>query len=98
MQRTARRTDRVAHVGSGRFLVLLPETDEIQAINYVERVRGECERWLEAGAVALHVSMGWASPSAVGELDTALRTAEERMYAERRRSAHAGVADADASR
>ena len=98
MQRTARRTDRVAHVGSGRFLVLLPETDEIQAINYVERVRGECERWLEAGAVALHVSMGWASPSAVGELDTALRTAEERMYAERRRSTHAGVADADASR
>ncbi len=98
MRRGARRTDRVAHVGGGRFLVLLPETDEIQAINYVERVRTECERWLMAGAVALHVAMGWASPSAVGELDTALRTAEERMYAERRRAARAGAADSDASR
>jgi diguanylate cyclase (GGDEF)-like protein len=98
MRRGARRTDRVAHVGSGRFLVLLPETDEIQAINYVERVRAECERWLTAGAVALHVAMGWASPSAVGELDTALRTAEERMYAERRRAARAGATDSAASR
>jgi diguanylate cyclase (GGDEF)-like protein len=87
LRRGARRTDRVAHAGGGRFLVLLPETDEIQAINYVERVRGECERWLEAGAAALHLSMGWASPSAVGELDTALRAAEERMYGERRRAA-----------
>jgi diguanylate cyclase (GGDEF)-like protein len=98
MRRGARRTDRVAHVGNGRFLAMLPETDEIQAINYVERVRGECERWLAAGAVALHVAVGWASPSAVGELDTALRTAEERMYAERRRAARAGSFDADASR
>ncbi len=98
MRRTARRTDHVAHVGDGRFLVLLPETDEIQAINYVERIRGECDRWLDAGAVALRLSVGWASPSAVGELDTAVRTAEERMYAERRRTARAGAADPDASR
>jgi len=96
LRRNARRTDRVAHVGAGRFLVMLPETDEIQAINYVERVRAECERWLEAGAVALHLSMGWASPNAVGELDTALRTAEERMYAERRRAARAGAGSPDA--
>ncbi len=98
MRRSARRTDRVAHVGGGRFLVLLPETDEIQAINYVERIRGECDRWLDAGVVALRLSVGWASPSAVGELDTALRTAEERMYAERRRAARAGAADPDAIR
>ena len=98
MRRTARRTDHVAHVGGGRFLVLLPETDEIQAINYVERVRGECDRWLDAGAVALRLSMGWASPSAVGELDTAVRAAEERMYAERRRVVRAGAGDPDPSR
>ena len=98
MRRSARRTDHVAHVGGGRFLVLLPQTDEIQAINYVERIRGECDRWLDAGAVALRLSVGWASPSAVGELDTAVRTAEERMYAERRRSARVVVTDPDASR
>ncbi len=98
LRRSARRTDRVAHLGGGRFLVLLPETDEIQAINYVERVRGECDRWLDAGAVALRLSVGWASPSAVGELDAAVRTAEERMYAERRRTARTGAVDPDVSR
>lgn len=95
MRRLARRTDRVAHVGGGRFLVLLPETDEVAAINYVERVRVACERWLESGAVALHLSIGWASPTAVGEIDTALRSAEERMYAERRRAGRPGPAGAD---
>ena len=95
MRRLARRTDRVAHVGGGRFLVLLPETDEVAAINYVERVRVACERWLESGAVALRLSIGWASPTAVGELDTALRSAEERMYAERRRAARSGSAGLD---
>ncbi len=98
MRRSARRTDHIAHVGGGRFLVLLPETDEIQAINYVERIRGECDRWLDAGAVALRLSVGWASPSAVGELDTAVRTAEERMYAERRRTTRVAVTNPDASR
>ncbi len=98
MRRSARRTDHIAHVGGGRFLVLLPETDEIQAINYVERIRGECDRWLDAGAVALRLSVGWASPSAVGELDTAVRTAEERMYAERRRTSRVAAANPDASR
>ena len=98
MRRSARRTDHIAHVGGGRFLVLLPETDEIQAINYVERIRGECDRWLDAGAVALRLSVGWASPSAVGELDTAVRTAEERMCAERRRTTRVSVTNPDASR
>lgn len=93
LRRLARRTDRVAHAGDGRFYVLLPETDEIQAINYVERVRAACDRWLEAGAVALHLSMGWASPTAVGELPAALRTAEERMYDERRRAHRAEPAE-----
>jgi diguanylate cyclase (GGDEF)-like protein len=95
MRRLARRTDKVAHVGGGRFLVLLPETDEVAAINYVERVRVACERWLESGAVALHLSIGWASPTAVGELDTAMRAAEERMYAERRRMSRQGSVGPD---
>lgn len=98
MRRYARRTDRVAHVGGGRFLILLPETDEVDAINYVERVRAACERWLESGAVALHLSIGWASPIPVGEIDTALRAAEERMYAERRQTTRPGMAGADPMR
>jgi diguanylate cyclase (GGDEF)-like protein len=95
MRRYARRTDQVAPVGGGRFLVLLPETDEVAAINYVERVRVACERWLESGAVALHLAIGWASPTQVGEVDTAMRVAEERMYAERRRVARPDAAGAE---
>jgi len=98
MRRHARRTDRVAHVGGGRFIVLLPETDEVAAINYVERVRIACERWLESGAVALRLAIGWASPTPVGEIDSALRAAEERMYAERRRATRPGTAGADPTR
>ena len=35
----ARAADRCARLGRGRFAVLLPETDEVRAINFVERVR-----------------------------------------------------------
>src|SRR5665811_1663446 len=77
---------------------VLPETDEVAAINYVERVRVACERWLESGAVALHLSIGWASPTPVGEIDTALRAAEERMYAERRRATRSGMGGDDPTR
>ncbi len=87
-RREARRSDRVARLGWACFAVLLPETDEVQAINYVERVRASCDRWLESGAIALRLSIGWASPSGSGGLEPAMRIAEQRMYAERR---HAGL-------
>jgi len=61
IQRLAREADFVARLGDGRFADLLPETDEIQAINYAERVRRTCDLWLESGAVALRLAMGWAS-------------------------------------
>jgi diguanylate cyclase (GGDEF)-like protein len=87
IRRLARETDFVARVGDGRFAVLLPETDEIQAINYVERVRRTCDLWLESGAVALKLAMGWASASGDDSLLDAGRIATERMFAEIHRNA-----------
>ena len=87
VRRLAREADFVARVGDGRFAVLLPETDEIQAINYVERVRRTCDLWLESGAVALKLAMGWASASGDDSLHDAGRIATERMYAEIHRNA-----------
>jgi diguanylate cyclase (GGDEF)-like protein len=78
-----RTTDWIARVGEGRFRALLPETDEIQAINYVERVRTACEPWLASAAVPLNLAIGWSSPTASSDLDSAIRRAEERMYADR---------------
>jgi len=87
LRRNARAADRVARLSGSRFGVLLTETDEVRAINYVERVRAACDRWLEAGAVAVRLSIGWASPPAGSDLAAAVHEAEERMYREQRRAA-----------
>ena len=87
IRRLAREADFVARLGDGRFAVLLPETDEIQAINYVERVRRTCDMWLESGAVALRLAMGWASATGDDSLQDAGRVATERMFTEIHRNA-----------
>jgi len=80
----ARSSDRTALLGPGRFGVLLPETDEIQAVNFVERVRNVCDLWLAASAVSVRIRFGWASPGPGIDLRTARRLAEERLDRERR--------------
>jgi diguanylate cyclase (GGDEF)-like protein len=87
LRRSARSADTIARLDRVRFGLLLPETDEIQAINLVERIRAGCDRWLAAGAVAVRLSIGWASPPLGGDLGDALRQAEERMRREQRRPA-----------
>lgn len=91
MRRLARDVDHVARLAPGRFGVLLPETDEISAINYVERVRRACELWLESGAIALSLAVGWAGTDGDPTLVEAQRRATERMYIELRREARRGT-------
>jgi diguanylate cyclase (GGDEF)-like protein len=87
MRRLARVTDQLARLAPSRFGVLLPETDEVAAINYVERVRRACELWLESGAIALSLAAGWAGTAGDPTLLEALRLATDRMYIELRREA-----------
>lgn len=87
LRRNARTADHVARLGTGRFAVLLPETDEVQAINYVERVRTACDLWLESGAVSLRLAIGWAS-AAESSLAEAQVVAASRMFAEMHRAAN----------
>ncbi len=87
ISRLARRADYVARLGPGHFAVLMPETDEIVAINYIERVRRACELWLESGAIAMRLAIGWASTSGDVSLAAVMRTATDRMHTERRRNA-----------
>lgn len=84
--RTARAGDVVARTGRTRFAGLLPETDEIVAINYVERVRCACDARLGAAAPEVGVAIGWAQPPAGGRLADALDLAADRLGADRRRS------------
>jgi diguanylate cyclase (GGDEF)-like protein len=94
IQRQARGADVVARLGTGRFGVLLPETDEVAAINYVERVRKASELWLESGAMALRLAIGWAGTNGDTSLTDAHRVAVERMFGELRRAARREGVDA----
>jgi diguanylate cyclase (GGDEF)-like protein len=85
--RLARRADYVARLERGRYAVLLPETDEVAAINYVERIRRACDLWLESGAIAMRLAIGWASTDGDAALAGAIRAATERMRLEQRRNA-----------
>ena len=92
LTRNGRATDYVARLGPSRFGVLMPETDEIQAINYAERIRAQCDRWLAAGAISTRVALGWACPTPSSDLSAAIRIADERLHVDRRRSGRADVA------
>jgi diguanylate cyclase (GGDEF)-like protein len=86
LRRDARATDHLARLGVTRFAALLPETTEVQAIHYVERVRSACDVWLEAGAVALRLSIGWAEVNPTRHANLALLDAERRLFAEREKA------------
>jgi GGDEF domain-containing protein len=77
-----RASDYLARLDDTRFAVLLTETDEIAAINMVERVRASCERALRAFAGDAWVAFGWASPALRQPLLGALETAEGRLRRE----------------
>jgi diguanylate cyclase (GGDEF)-like protein len=103
IKRLARRADYVARLERGRYAALLPVTDEVAAINYVERIRRACDLWLESGAIAMRLAIGWASTNGDAGLTGAVRVATDRMRGEQRRNARgvgdetAGVDELDAS-
>jgi PleD family two-component response regulator len=93
LSRHARETDRYARLAVGRFGILLLETDEIQAINYVERIRNACDSWVEPGGVASRLSIGWAEANNSRSIEAAVQSAEDRLNADRHQ--RGGAADGD---
>jgi diguanylate cyclase (GGDEF)-like protein len=77
-----RTSDHIARLERLRFGVLLTETTEIAAINFVERARASCERDLQVAKEAVNVAFGWASPPKGGDLSDAMGLAAERLAAE----------------
>jgi GGDEF domain-containing protein len=77
-----RSSDRAAVLGAGLYAVLLTETDEIRAVNFVERVRATCEEWLAANAPGVTIAIGWASPEGDG-LAAARARAQQRLLRDR---------------
>jgi diguanylate cyclase (GGDEF)-like protein len=87
IRRHARKADHIARLGPSRFGVLLPETDEVAAINFVERVRQASDLWLESGAISLRLAIGWANPVVDSSVVSAQGQAVERMFGEMLRGA-----------
>jgi two-component system cell cycle response regulator len=92
LSRNARAADHLARLGPSRFGIMLTETGEVEAINYIERVRAACDMWLESGAIAMRLSIGWASPGPGSNLATAVLRAHERMFLEQRRNERTSTA------
>jgi diguanylate cyclase (GGDEF)-like protein len=97
MRRHARAADNLARLGRARFGALLTETDEVLAINYIERVRAACDVWLQSGAVALRLSIGWAEVGPKQPVEVALKAAETRLNEERQRLRVRADLDGDGS-
>lgn len=78
----ARSSDYLARTDRWRFGLILPETDEVAAVNFVERVRSGCERALSAAGPSARCSFGWADARQDRDLAAAATVAIERARAE----------------
>lgn len=79
LRRTSRTSDYCARIGTSTFGVILTETDEIAAINFVERVREAGPRSMPRGGEHLAFTFGWASPKSGESADAVVRRAMDRL-------------------
>jgi GGDEF domain-containing protein len=82
LRRASRTSDLVFRVGVTRLGVVLTETDEVAAVNYVERVRESVLPRLPMLGEALRLSFGWASPAPGESAAVLVRRADHRMIGE----------------
>jgi diguanylate cyclase (GGDEF)-like protein len=82
LRRETRASDYCTRIALTRFGVALTETDEVEAINFVERVRDSVPASLPGGADALRLSFGWASPMPGESAGSMVTRAERRLIGE----------------
>lgn len=82
LRRTSRTSDYCTRIDADHFGVILTETDEIAAINFVERVREAGPRSMPRGGERLLFRFGWASPRSAESADAVVRRAEDRLLAD----------------
>ncbi len=83
LRRMARTSDHLTRIGPSRFGMLLTETDEIAAINVIERVRVAGPKSVPRTADMIRFVFGWASPKPGDAPEGVVRRAEDRMASDR---------------
>ncbi len=83
LRRLSRTSDHVARIGPSRFGILLTETDEIAAINFIERIRTAAPKSVPRTADLIRFVFGWASPKPGDAPEGVVRRAEDRLAADR---------------
>jgi GGDEF domain-containing protein len=78
LAKEVRTSDHIARIGPVRFGIVLLETDEIGAINFIDRVRATCGKEFWAGS-GLGLRTGWASAAEAGGLGSAVVLAQRRL-------------------
>ena len=79
----ARTSDHLTRLGPARFGILLTETDEIAAINFIERIRVAGPRSVPRTADLVRFVFGWAGVRPGDSPEAVVRRAEARMDADR---------------
>ena len=82
LRRSSRSSDYCTRIEVSRFGVVLTETDEITAINFVENVREMGPRSVARNADRLRFRFGWASPRPGESAGALVRRADERLLAD----------------
>ena len=74
-----RSVDQIALLDYAVFGVLLPETEEPRAREYVDRVRAVADEWLQSAGLSVRLALGWASPAEDRDVEAAAALAQQRM-------------------
>jgi diguanylate cyclase (GGDEF)-like protein len=82
LRRASRTSDYCARIDQSRFGIVLTETDEIAAINFVERIREGMPPVLPRSGSGLRLCFGWASPMPGDAAIDLVHRAERRLVAE----------------
>jgi len=82
VRRLTRTSDYCTRIGVTRFGLVLTETNEIEAINFVERVREDAPTTLPRSGDGLRLAFGWASPKVGESAGTLVRRADHRLMQE----------------
>jgi diguanylate cyclase (GGDEF)-like protein len=92
LRKTFRTSDTVVRYGGDEFLVVLPETNEEQVKQTIERLLNAVERWNRSSPIPgcqMGLSCGAATYSKGVDVQEILKIADERMYLDKERQRRA---------